>query len=221
VIEPIQGEGGFIVPPKGFLPGLAKFAKDNGALFIADEVQTGFARTGQWFACEDEGVEPDLITTAKGIAGGLPLAAVTGRAEVMDEIHPSGLGGTYGGNPIACAAALGAIETIKSEKLVDRANAIGKIMVDALSAMQKKYPVIGEIRGRGAMVAIELVQPGSKEPNGEIMGKVVKYAQSKGVVFLTAGTYGNVLRFLPPLVISDDLVKDAMSVLDEAFSAVK
>ena len=221
VIEPIQGEGGFIVPPKGFLPGLAKFAKDNGALFIADEVQTGFARTGQWFACEDEGVEPDLITTAKGIAGGLPLAAVTGRAEVMDEIHPSGLGGTYGGNPIACAAALGAIETIKSEKLVDRANAIGKIMVDALSAMQKKYPVIGEIRGRGAMVAIELVQPGSKEPNGEIMGKVVKYAQSKGVLFLTAGTYGNVLRFLPPLVISDELVKDAMSVLDEAFSAVK
>ena len=220
-IEPIQGEGGFIVPPKGFLPGLAKFAKDNGALFIADEVQTGFARTGQWFACEDEGVEPDLITTAKGIAGGLPLAAVTGRAEVMDEIHPSGLGGTYGGNPIACAAALGAIETIKSEKLVDRANAIGKIMVDALSAMQKKYPVIGEIRGRGAMIAIELVQPGSKEPNGEIMGKVVKYAQSKGVLFLTAGTYGNVLRFLPPLVISDDLVKDAMSVLDEAFSAVK
>ena len=220
-IEPIQGEGGFIVPPKGFLPGLAKFAKDNGALFIADEVQTGFARTGQWFACEDEGVEPDLITTAKGIAGGLPLAAVTGRAEVMDEIHPSGLGGTYGGNPIACAAALGAIETIKSEKLVDRANAIGKIMVDALSAMQKKYPVIGEIRGRGAMIAIELVQPGSKEPNGDIMGKVVKYAQSKGVVFLTAGTYGNVLRFLPPLVISDELVKDAMSVLDEAFSAVK
>ncbi len=221
VIEPIQGEGGFIVPPKGFLPGLAKFAKDNGALFIADEVQTGFARTGQWFACEDEGVEPDLITTAKGIAGGLPLAAVTGRAEVMDEIHPSGLGGTYGGNPIACAAALGAIETIKSENLNQRAKEIGKIMVDALTAMQKKYPVIGEVRGRGAMIAIELVQPGSKEPNGEIMGKVVKYAQSKGVLFLTAGTYGNVLRFLPPLVISDDLVKDAMSVLDEAFSAVK
>ena len=217
VIEPIQGEGGFIVPPKGFLPGLAKFAKDNGALFIADEVQTGFARTGQWFACEDEGVEPDLITTAKGIAGGLPLAAVTGRAEIMDEIHPSGLGGTYGGNPIACAAALGAIETIKSENLNQRAKEIGKIMVDALTAMQKKYPVIGEVRGRGAMVAIELVQPGSKEPNGDIMGKVVKYAQSKGVVFLTAGTYGNVLRFLPPLVISDELVKDAMSVLDEAF----
>ena len=217
-IEPIQGEGGFIVPPKGFLPGLAKYAKEVGAVFIADEVQTGFARTGQMFACEDEGVEPDLITTAKGIAGGLPLAAVTGRAEIMDEIHPSGLGGTYGGNPIACAAALGAIETIQSENLAKRANEIGKIMVDSLTAMQKKYPVIGEVRGRGAMVAIELVQPGSKEPNGEIMGKVVKYAQSKGVVFLTAGTYGNVLRFLPPLVISDELVKDAMSVLDEAFA---
>jgi len=221
VIEPIQGEGGFIVPPKGFLPGLAKFAKDNGALFIADEVQTGFARTGQMFASEDEGVEPDLITTAKGIAGGLPLAAVTGRAEVMDEIHPSGLGGTYGGNPIACAAALGAIETIQSLNLIKRANEIGKIMVDALNAMKAKYPVIGEVRGRGAMIAIELVQPGSKEPNGDVLGKVVKYAQQKGVLFLTAGTYGNVLRFLPPLVISDELVKDAMSVLDEAFANVK
>ena len=217
-IEPIQGEGGFIVPPKGFLPGLAKYAKEVGAVFIADEVQTGFARTGQMFACEDENVEPDLITTAKGIAGGLPLAAVTGRAEIMDEIHPSGLGGTYGGNPIACAAALGAIETIKSENLTKRATEIGKIMVDALLAMQKKYPAIGEVRGRGAMIAIELVQPGSKEPNGELLGKVVKYSQSKGVLFLTAGTYGNVLRFLPPLVISDDLVKEAMNVLEEAFA---
>ena len=220
-IEPIQGEGGFIVPPKGFLPGLAKFAKEVGAVFIADEVQTGFARTGTWFACDDENVEPDLITTAKGIAGGLPLAAVTGRAEIMDEIHPSGLGGTYGGNPIACAAALGAIETIKSENLINRAKEIGKIMVGALTEMQKKYPVIGEVRGRGAMVAIELVQPGSKEPNGDVLGKVVKYAQTKGVLFLTAGTYGNVLRFLPPLVISDDLVKEAMAVLDEAFASVK
>ena len=217
-IEPIQGEGGFIVPPKGFLPGLAKYAKEVGAVFIADEVQTGFARTGQMFACEDENVEPDLITTAKGIAGGLPLAAVTGRAEIMDEIHPSGLGGTYGGNPIACAAALGAIETIKSENLTKRAAEIGKIMVDALLAMQKKYPAIGEVRGRGAMIAIELVQPGSKEPNGELLGKVVKYSQSKGVLFLTAGTYGNVLRFLPPLVISDELVKEAMSVLEESFA---
>ena len=221
VIEPIQGEGGFIVPPKGFLPGLAKYAKENGALFIADEVQTGFARTGVMFACEDENIEPDLITTAKGIAGGLPLAAVTGRAEVMDEIHPSGLGGTYGGNPIACAAALGAIETIQSQNLIARANEIGKIMVDALKAIQAKYPAIGEVRGRGAMIAIELVVPGSKDPNGELLGKLVKYAQQKGVLFLTAGAYGNVLRFLPPLVIGDELVKDAMAVLDEAFANVK
>ena len=221
VIEPIQGEGGFIVPPKGFLPGLAKYAKENGALFIADEVQTGFARTGVMFACEDENIEPDLITTAKGIAGGLPLAAVTGRAEVMDEIHPSGLGGTYGGNPIACAAALGAIETIQSQNLIARANEIGKIMVDVLKTMQAKYPAIGEVRGRGAMIAIELVVPGSKDPNGELLGKLVKYAQQKGVLFLTAGTYGNVLRFLPPLVIGDELVKDAMAVLDEAFANVK
>ena len=218
VIEPIQGEGGFVVPPKGFLPGLAKFAKENGALFIADEIQTGFARTGKMFACEDEGVEPDLITTAKGIAGGLPLAAVTGRAEIMDEIHPSGLGGTYGGNPIACAAALGAIETIQSQHLVQRATEIGAIMFDSLHAMQKKYPIIGEVRGRGAMVAIELVKPGGKEPNADALGKIVKYAQQQGVLFLTAGTYGNVLRFLPPLVISDELVKDAMSVLDDAFA---
>ncbi len=218
VIEPIQGEGGFVVPPKGFLPGLAKFAKENGALFIADEIQTGFARTGKMFACEDEGIEPDLITTAKGIAGGLPLAAVTGRAEIMDEIHPSGLGGTYGGNPIACAAALGAIETIQSQHLVQRATEIGAIMFDSLHAMQKKYPIIGEVRGRGAMVAIELVKPGGKEPNADALGKIVKYAQQQGVLFLTAGTYGNVLRFLPPLVISDELVKDAMSVLDDAFA---
>lgn len=218
VIEPIQGEGGFVVPPKGFLPGLAKFAKENGAIFIADEIQTGFARTGKMFACEDEGVEPDLITTAKGIAGGLPLAAVTGRAEIMDEIHPSGLGGTYGGNPIACAAALGAIETIQSQHLVQRATEIGAIMFDSLHAMQKKYPIIGEVRGRGAMVAIELVKPGGKEPNADALSKIVKYAQQQGVLFLTAGTYGNVLRFLPPLVISDELVKDAMSVLDDAFA---
>ena len=216
VIEPIQGEGGFIVPPKGFLPGLAKYAKENGALFIADEVQTGFARTGVMFACEDENIEPDLITTAKGIAGGLPLAAVTGRADVMDEIHPSGLGGTYGGNPIACAAALGAIETIQSQNLIARANEIGKIMVDALKTMQAKYPAIGEVRGRGAMIAIELVVPGSKDPNGELLGKLVKYAQQKGVLFLTAGTYGNVLRFLPPLVIGDELVKDAMAEIGRA-----
>jgi 4-aminobutyrate aminotransferase/(S)-3-amino-2-methylpropionate transaminase len=191
LIEPIQGEGGFIVPPKGFLPGLSKFATKNGIVFIADEVQTGFARTGQMFACEDEGVEPDMIITAKGIAGGLPLAAVTARAEIMDSSHVGGLGGTYGGNPIACAAALGA-----------------------------KYPIIGEVRGRGAMQAIELVEAGTKTPNPTAMASIIKYCQSKGVLILTAGTYGNVIRFLPPIVISDELLRDALGVLEEAFDSL-
>jgi len=220
LIEPIQGEGGFIVPPKGFLPALAKYSKDNGIVFIADEVQTGFARTGHMFAVEEEGVVPDMLVTAKGIAGGLPLAAVTGRAEVMDSVHASGLGGTYGGNPIACAAALGAMETMEEENLVARARHIGEILGSALRELAKKYPVIGEVRGRGAMQAIELVEPGTKNPNTAAMNAVVKYCQSQGVLVLTAGTYSNVVRFLPPLVITDELLKDALSVLDEAFASL-
>jgi 4-aminobutyrate aminotransferase/(S)-3-amino-2-methylpropionate transaminase len=220
IIEPIQGEGGFIVPPKGFLPALSKYSTDNGIIFIADEVQTGFARTGNMFAVEHENVVPDMVVTAKGIAGGLPLAGVTGRAEIMDSVHVSGLGGTYGGNPIACAAALGAIETMEEENLVARANHIGQILGDALRALQAKYPVIGEVRGRGAMQAIELVEPGTKTPNTAAMNAVVKYCQSKGVLILTAGTYSNVVRFLPPIVITDELLKDALSVLDEAFASL-
>lgn len=220
LIEPIQGEGGFIVPPKGFLPALSKYSTDNGIIFIADEVQTGFARTGNMFAVENENVVPDMIVTAKGIAGGLPLAGVTGRAEIMDSVHVSGLGGTYGGNPIACAAALGAIETIEEENLVTRANHIGEILGDSLRAMQAKYPVIGEVRGRGAMQAIELVVPGTKTPNTAAMNAITKYCQSKGVLVLTAGTYSNVVRFLPPIVITDELLKDALSVLDEALASL-
>jgi 4-aminobutyrate aminotransferase/(S)-3-amino-2-methylpropionate transaminase len=220
IIEPIQGEGGFIVPPKGFLPGLSKFATEHGIVFIADEVQTGFARTGNYFASEDEGVEPDMVVTAKGIAGGLPLAAVTARAEIMDSSHVGGLGGTYGGNPIACAAALGAMEAIREEKLVERAREIGAILHSTLSAMAAKYPVIGDLRGRGAMQAIELVVPGSKDPNPAAMASVIKYCQQQGVLILTAGTYGNVIRFLPPLVISDELLIDALGVLDQAFASL-
>ena len=220
LIEPIQGEGGFIVPPKGFLPALAKYSKENGIVFIADEVQTGFARTGHMFAVEEEGVVPDMVVTAKGIAGGLPLAAVTGRAEVMDSVHASGLGGTYGGNPIACAAALGAMETMEEENLVARARHIGEILGSALRDLAKKYPVIGEVRGRGAMQAIELVEPGTKNPNTAAMNAVVKYCQSQGVLVLTAGTYSNVVRFLPPIVITDELLKDALSVLEEAFASL-
>ena len=214
VIEPILGEGGFIVPCKGFLPGLVKFTQENGILFIADEVQTGFARTGQMFACEDESIVPDLITTAKGIAGGLPLAAVTGRADVMDSIHPSGLGGTFGGSPIACAAALGAIATIEEENLVKRANELGLIMRQSLEAMKKKYPIIGDVRGRGAMQALELVIPGSKDPNPAALTSIIKYCQQNGVLILSAGTYGNVIRLLPPLVMPEHLLKEALEVLE-------
>jgi 4-aminobutyrate aminotransferase/(S)-3-amino-2-methylpropionate transaminase len=221
VIEPIQGEGGFVVPPKGFLPGIVNFAKENGIIFIADEVQTGFGRTGKMFASEDENIEPDLITTAKGIAAGLPLSGVTGRAEIMDSIHLSGLGGTYGGNPIACAAALGAIEVIEQDNLVERAKKIGKIMHDALTDMAKKYPIIGEVRGRGAMQAIELVKPGTTDPNPEALTAAIKYCVNKGVLILSAGTYANVIRLLPPLVIEEDLLRDGLSVLDEALASIK
>ena len=221
VIEPILGEGGFIVPCKGFLPGLAKFCKENGIVFIADEVQTGFARTGDMFACENESVIPDLIVTAKGIAAGMPLAGVTGRAEIMDSIHLSGLGGTYGGNPVACAAALGAIEIIERDNLAQRANKIGKILNDALNAMAKKYPIIGEVRGRGAMQAIELIKPGTLDPNPEALTAILKYCTSKGVLILSAGTYANVIRLLPPLIIEEDLLRDGLAVLDEALASIK
>jgi 4-aminobutyrate aminotransferase/(S)-3-amino-2-methylpropionate transaminase len=220
VIEPIQGEGGFVVPPKGFLPGLVKFCNENGIVFIADEVQTGFARTGKMFACEDEGIVPDLITTAKGIAGGLPLAGVTGKAEIMDSVHAGGLGGTYGGSPIACAAALGAIATIEEEKLVDRAAAQGKIISDALNEIKKKYPIVGDVRGRGAMQALEFVKPGTHEPNADAQAAIIKYCLQKGVLLLSAGTYGNVIRLLPPLVMPEDLLKEALSILDEAISKI-
>ncbi|MFB7948136.1 4-aminobutyrate--2-oxoglutarate transaminase [Kitasatospora phosalacinea] len=220
IIEPIQGEGGFIEPAKGFLPAIAEFAKANGIVFVADEIQTGFCRTGQWFACEDEGVVPDLITTAKGIAGGLPLAAVTGRAEIMDAAHSGGLGGTYGGNPVACAAALGAIETMRSEDLNGKAQRIGEVMLGRLRELQEKYEVIGEVRGRGAMIAVELVKPGGKEPNPEATAAIAKACHAEGLVVLTAGTYGNVLRFLPPLVIPEHLLLEGLDILESAFAGV-
>ena len=220
LIEPILGEGGFLVPPTGFLPGLSEYAKENGIVFIADEVQSGFARTGDMFAVDHEGVVPDMMTMAKGIAGGLPLAAVTGRAEIMDSVHAGGLGGTYGGNPVACAAALGTLETYAKDNLEARAQHIGQILNESLTMLASAYPIIGEVRGRGAMQAIELVHAGSKEPNAQAVADVVAYCQSKGVLVLTAGTYNNVIRFLPPLVITDELLRDALGVLEEAFASL-
>ncbi|MFJ4192377.1 4-aminobutyrate--2-oxoglutarate transaminase [Kitasatospora sp. NPDC089509] len=220
IIEPIQGEGGFIEPAKGFLPAIVEFAKANGIVFVADEIQTGFCRTGQWFACEDEGIVPDLITTAKGIAGGLPLAAVTGRAEIMDAAHAGGLGGTYGGNPVACAAALGSIETMKEQDLVGKAQRIGEVMLGRLRSMQEKFDIIGEVRGRGAMIAVELVKPGGKEANAEATAAIAKACHAEGLVVLTAGTYGNVLRFLPPLVMPEHLLNEGLDILEAAFATV-
>ena len=219
VLEPIQGEGGFVVPAPGFMSALADYAKAQGILFIADEVQTGFCRTGNWFASEHEGIVPDLITTAKGIAGGMPLAGVTGRADIMDAIHAGGLGGTYGGNPVACAAALGSIETMEQFDLVNRAKEIEAIMAPRLNAIAAQTGVIGEVRGRGAMIAVEVVQPGTKNPDPELTAKVAKACHAQGLVVLTAGTYGNVLRFLPPLVIPNHLLTEALDIITEQFVA--
>jgi 4-aminobutyrate aminotransferase / (S)-3-amino-2-methylpropionate transaminase / 5-aminovalerate transaminase len=220
VIEPIQGEGGFIVPPEGFLAGLAEFCREHGIVFIADEIQSGFCRTGNWFACEHENVVPDLVTTAKGIAGGLPLAGVTGRAELMDAVHPGGLGGTYGGNPVACAAALGAIETMRKEDLPAAARRIGDTMLPRLRTLAAQHPAIGDVRGRGAMIAIEMVRPGGTEPDPAAAAALAKACHAQGLLVLTCGTFGNVLRFLPPLVIGETLLDEGLSIIEDAAAAL-
>ncbi len=220
VLEPIQGEGGFIVPPPGFLAGLAQWCREHGILFVADEVQSGFCRTGDWFASDHEEVVPDLITTAKGIAGGMPLAGVTGRAELMDAVHPGGLGGTYGGNPVACAAALASIETMEEDDLPARAREIETILRGRLEELAATYDAVGEIRGRGAMMAIELVQDrASKAPASALAAAVNKGCHERGLVTLTCGSYGNVFRFLPPLTIDDALLAEGMDILAESFAA--
>jgi len=221
VIEPIQGEGGFIVPAEGFLKTLSDWAHANGVIVIADEVQAGVARTGKWFASEHfDGWEPDLFTIAKGIAGGMPISAVTGRAEIMDASHPGGLGGTFGGNPVAAAAAVSVLKEIEAGGVIERAQQIGKILGDRLLALKTKYPVVGDVRGHGAMMAIEFVEPGTLNPNKDAVDKLVKHCHSKGVLVLNAGTYYNVIRFLPPLAISDALLNEAIDVLEEGIAAL-
>jgi 4-aminobutyrate aminotransferase/(S)-3-amino-2-methylpropionate transaminase len=213
VVEPVQGEGGFVVPAPGFLPALQQWCRANGALLVADEIQTGFARTGAMFASEHEDVVPDLVTTAKGIAAGLPLAAVTGRAEVVDAVHPGGLGGTYGGNPVACAAALAAIEVYAEEGLVERAREIEGVIGASLRAAQQRLPAIGDVRGRGAMMALELVGPDGITPDPVAAATVSSRCHARGVLTLTCGTYGNVIRLLPPLVITDGQLAAGLDVL--------
>jgi 4-aminobutyrate aminotransferase / (S)-3-amino-2-methylpropionate transaminase / 5-aminovalerate transaminase len=220
IIEPIQGEGGFIVPAPGYLARVADWCREHGIVFIADEIQSGFCRTGDWFACEFENVVPDLITTAKGIAGGLPLAGVTGRAEIMDSVHGGGLGGTYGGNPVACAAGLAAIETMQADDLCGAARRIEAVMRPRLDTLAEKYEVIGDVRGRGAMLAVELVtDDASKAPNPTVTAAVAAACHQQGLITLTAGTFGNVLRFLPPLVIGDQLLHEGLDILENAFAA--
>lgn len=213
IIEPIQGEGGFIVPAEGFLRALLDWCRANNVVFIADEVQTGFARTGAMFACEHEGIVPDLIVTAKGIADGMPLSGVTGRTVIMDAPHVGGLGGTYGGNPVACAAALATIETIEADGLLERAAHIEFLMKDKLGRIQAEDDRVGDVRGRGAMIAVELVKSGTTEPDPELTKKLCAAAHHAGVIVLSCGTFGNVLRFLPPLTISDDLLLEGLDVL--------
>jgi 4-aminobutyrate aminotransferase/(S)-3-amino-2-methylpropionate transaminase len=214
VIEPIQGEGGFIVPAPGFLPAISAWAKANGIVMVADEVQSGIARTGRWFATDWEaGFEPDLFTIAKGIAGGMPISAVTGRAEIMDASHPGGIGGTYGGNPVAAAAAVAVLEQIEAGGVLERALEIETILVPRLEGLRAQHPVIGEVRGRGAMIAIEFVEPGTLNPNSAAVDAVVKFCHQNGVLVLNAGTFGNVIRFLPPLAITNAQLNEAIDVL--------
>jgi 4-aminobutyrate aminotransferase / (S)-3-amino-2-methylpropionate transaminase / 5-aminovalerate transaminase len=221
LIEPIQGEGGFVVPADGFLPALSAWTSANGVVFIADEIQSGFARTGEWFAVNHEGVVPDIITTAKGLAGGMPLAGVTGRAELMNAVHEGGLGGTYGGNPVAAAASLATIQTIKDWNLLERAKDIGVTMRSTLEHLAKDVSIIGEVRGRGAMQAIELVEPGTKTPNAAAARAILAFCQQQGVITLLCGTDGNVLRLLPPLIISDEQLADGLAVVSAGVRSVQ
>lgn len=222
IIEPIQGEGGFNIVPHDFMVALRKLCDDHGILLIADEIQTGFARTGKMFAMEHYGIKADVVTLAKGLAGGMPLSAITGRADVMDASNPGGLGGTYAGNPVACAAAHAVLDVITEEKLCDRANTIGKIILDRCNDLKNRSNLncVGNVRGVGAMCAIELVKDKSSgEPAPELTAALLKEASARGLILLSCGTYGNVIRFLVPLTANDVLVREGMDIFDAALTA--
>jgi 4-aminobutyrate aminotransferase/(S)-3-amino-2-methylpropionate transaminase len=220
VVEPIMGEGGFIVHAPGFLALVQEFCREHGIVLVADEVQTGLGRTGDLFASTYEGIEPDLITTAKALGGGLPISAVTGRAEIMNAVAAGGLGGTYAGNPVAAAAAGAALEVIVEDDLPAKARAIGEIALPRLERLRSESAIVGDVRGRGAMLAIEFVRPGGQEPAPELAGAVARLCHQRGVLILVCGTFGNVIRLLPPLVIGPDLLRDGLDVLGDAVAEV-
>ena len=223
IVEPVQGEGGFYPAPDEFMQALRRLCDEHGIVLIADEIQSGFARTGKFFCCEYAGVEPDLMTVAKGVAGGFPLAAVVGKADIMDAPLPGGLGGTYAGSPIGCAAALAVIDVIAENDLVNRANQIGSLFGQRLSDLQGKYPdVIGDIRSqRGAMIAMELVKNGkADQPDPELTSALVKQACQSGLILLSCGIRGNVIRFLPALTISDELINEGMDIVEDCFKTL-
>ncbi len=223
VVEPVQGEGGFITPPKEYFPKLAKICKDNGILFVADEIQSGMGRTGkQMFAIEHWGVEPDLMTVAKSLAAGMPLSAVVGRQEIMDSVHGGGIGGTYGGNPVCCAAAMAVLEVYEEENMLARSEKLGKRVRKYFNELKDRHEVIGDVRGLGPMLALELVKDRkTKEPAPEATAAVVKAALEKGLNILSCGQYGNVIRTMMPLVITDAQLERGVSILDDAFKSLK
>jgi 4-aminobutyrate aminotransferase/(S)-3-amino-2-methylpropionate transaminase len=221
IVEPVQGEGGFYIAPPEFISGLKALADRYGILLIADEVQTGAGRTGTWFACEQWPLAPDLITTAKSLAGGFPLAGVVGRAEVMDAPAPGGLGGTYAGSPVACAAALAVMEAFEKEQLLARSQDVGALLVRGLKNLAAKVPAIGDVRGLGAMVAIELFEGGDlQRPDAALTKAVVAEAARRGLILLSCGSNGNVVRILVPLTASDELLQEGLAILADSFAAV-
>ena len=221
IAEPVLGEGGFVVPPPGWLEAVERICKRHGILFIADEVQTGFGRTGKFFACEHYGIEPDLLLSAKSLGGGLPIAAVTGKANIMDNTGPGSLGGTFGGNPLSCVAALAAIEAIQVGNLNERAVHLGELFRERADRWQKRFSIVGDVRGLGAMQAFEVVKPdGSKLPDAEATKNIVRYCYERGVILVTAGTYGNVIRLLMPLVITDEQMIEALAVIESSLAQV-
>ncbi|MBN9606635.1 MAG: 4-aminobutyrate--2-oxoglutarate transaminase [Actinomycetales bacterium] len=215
-VEPIQGDGGIVIPAPGFYARIAEFCRENGIVFVADEIQAGIARTGAWYSIEHHGVVPDLVTSAKGIAGGFPLAAVTGRAEIMDAVQPGGIGGTFGGNPVSTAAALKVFEIIERDDLIGQAQRVERALTARIGGWAERFASVGEVRGKGAMFGVEIVKPGTKEPNPEGLSAILKHATSHGVIPLDAGSWDSVLRIMPSVVISEELIDDAASVIEEA-----